>query len=116
MEKHRELGRLHLIRCKPNNYISSMSHNYVGFVFAITADCTCLSLVYLVDGSVTISLYFLTHSASAFCENTIHLVIRKINYFSRKILQEKICQRKAVCKQIENSEAVVSDYPKLQYT
>lgn len=39
-----------------------MSHNYFGFVFAITADSMHLSLVYLVDISVTIFLFifFLT--------------------------------------------------------
>lgn len=74
-----------------------MSHNYSGFVFDITAGSMHLSLVYLVAVSVTIFLFifFLTQPTIAFCENTIHLMIRKRNYFNRQILQEKICHRKS---------------------
>lgn len=38
-----------------------MSHNYFGFVFDIAADSMCLSSVYLVDVSVTISLSIFWH-------------------------------------------------------
>lgn len=74
-----------------------MSDNYFGFVFNITADSMHLSLVYLVDVSVTLFLFIflLTHSKVAFCEHTIHLMIREKNYFNRRDLQEKIRHRKS---------------------
>lgn len=70
-----------------------MSENYFVFVFHITADSMHLSLVYLVDVSVTIFLFIflLTHSTVAFCEHTIHLMIRE------KITStDETCRRKYV--------------------